>query len=107
MKKQIVTLSPTLRRLLLELETHCRADCCKAAAFGLSVESILRWLEGERVDRTAALLDEINKIHTAVQIAQLEVFIDSRDLYSSWKFVDFDLFWQDFATNVERAIEAR
>ena len=102
-----VTVSPALRRLLLECQTWCSADCCKAQAFSLRDGVIAGWLGSERVDRSAELADEIDRVGTNVREADDRVILAVRGLESGWSAVEFKAFWASFRAAYSSAVEGR
>lgn len=102
-----VLLSPTLRRLLVELQTWCTADCCKDGAFAISAAAICRWLDGERIDRTQQLLDEVAGVQSSLQAAGERITLDARGLESDWRGDVFREFWDRFAVALASAIADR
>lgn len=99
-----VSFSPTLRRLLFELQVWCSADCCKADAFRISEAAIRRWLEGERIDRAQDLTEEIAKIEDGLREAEGPVTLAVRDLASDWNLAAFQAFWEKFAAAFAAAV---
>jgi hypothetical protein len=102
-----VALSPALRRLLVELQTWCSADCCKGRAFGVSAAAVGRWLDGERIDRTRALAEEIVSVEGGLSEAGRRVALDARGLGSEWEAAEFRAFWERFALAFASAVAAR
>lgn len=101
-----VTLSPTLRRLMVELQTWCSPDCCKARAFSISAEAVGRWLDGERIDRTPELAEEIAIIEAGLRQIEGPIDLAARDLGSTWNGAEFKAFWQAFAEAFRSAFAA-
>ena len=102
-----VVLSPALRRLLLDLQTWCSADCCKGDAFGISEAPISRWLEGERIDRAREIAEEIAKIEGDLQQAEGRIVLAARGLESDWDKTAFRAFWERFAVAFTSAVSVR
>ena len=102
-----VVLSPALRRLLLDLQTWCTADCCKGDAFRISEAAISRWLEGERIDRTRELAKEIAEIEGCLQQAEGRIALAVRGLVSDWDKVAFRAFWESFVVAFTSAVSVR
>lgn len=98
-----VALSPTMRRLLVELQTWCSADCCKDKAFTVSAAAISRWLNGERVDRTQQLVEEVARVQADLQRTGDQVVLDARGLESDWPGDEFRAFWDRFAVALASA----
>lgn len=105
--KQTVVLSPVLRRLLHDFQTWCSADCCKARAFQFSEPGICDWLEGERLDRTHELVEEIAKIARGLQQAEGQIVLAGRGLESHWDVGEFRAFWESFTAVFTSALSVR
>jgi hypothetical protein len=102
-----VALSPALRRLLVELQTLCRADCCKERAFGISAAAVDRWLAGERINRTRELAEEVGRVGRDLPEVEERVTLTVRGLESNWDVAEFQAFWEQFAAAFASAIVAR
>ena len=89
----IVTTSPALRRLLLDCQEWCRADCCKERAFTITEVSIARWLRLERIDRSREVAEEIRQIGACLPRSHGWVFLAVRGVESDWRADDFRAFW--------------
>lgn len=103
----IVALSPTLRRLLVDIQTWCSADCCQDQAFDVSANAVGRWLDGERIDRTRELYEEVATIENDLPEEDGDVVLDARGLASGWKVTDFRSFWRRFKVAFASAVAAR
>lgn len=101
-----ISFSPTLRRLMLELQTQCTADCCKGSAFRVSDALVCRWLNGERIDRYDELAEEIEKIELIAASLQSKIRLSARHLESEWPLDEFRDFWRGFATAFRSAKSA-
>jgi hypothetical protein len=104
--KHIVAKSPALRRLLLDHQTWCTADCCKGQAFQFSVGSIERWLWLERDDPSREIAAEIEFIK-AESAGDSAIFLAIPDLESEWRADEFRAFWARFEQVFTLAVEAR
>jgi hypothetical protein len=99
--------SPTLRRMLIECQTWCTADCCKARAFSLTESTIGHWLGYERVDRTRELAEEIARLGAELGHARGQVVLSVRGLESTWGVEEFRAFWQDVEVAFSAAVARR
>jgi hypothetical protein len=86
----VVNVSPTLRRMLVECQSRCTADCCHALAFDL--RRIGPWLERERVDRTVELRAELDAISERAETLDASLRLSVRDLESTWTAPDWRRF---------------
>ena len=102
-----VELSSALRRMLHDRQIFCTPDCCKERAFEITEGTIARWLEGERIDRTRELAEEIGRIARDLRRCEGRIFLTARDLESGWDLDDFRAFWEHLETTFASAILAR
>jgi hypothetical protein len=102
-----VALSPTLRRLLFDCQTWCKADCCKAEAFRFTERILTRWLEFERIDRSREIAAEIARIESELQHGEGQVFLAARGLESTWDLNAFRAFWKHLEEVFNAAVNAR
>jgi hypothetical protein len=102
-----VTPSPTLRRLLLDHRIWCNPDCCKGEAFQITAGSIARWLEGERIDRSGELAEEIGCIKAGLPRSEGQIFLAARGMESGWSVGDFRAFWGCLEAAFALAVGAR
>jgi hypothetical protein len=102
-----VTMSPALRRLLLDHQSWCTADCCKERAFRFTEDSIARWLGFERIDRAREIVEEIAKVKADVQRTTGRIFMAARGLESDWVADDFKAFWGRLERAFTLAVESR
>jgi len=109
MKRDVhrVAVSPTLRRLLLDCQMWCSADCCKANAFELTESAVTRWLRLEHLDRSQEVAEEIGRVRSELQQAVGQIFLAARDLESTWDTEAFKAFWGRLEAAVNSAVEAR
>ena len=102
-----MTLSSALRRLLVELQTWCSADCCKGRAFSVSAAAVGRWLDGERIDRAREMAEEIARVGAGLSEAEERVALAARGLESGWAGAEFRAFWERFAQAFAAVVAAR
>ncbi len=94
---QTITVSPSLRRLLLDCATNCTVDCCKALAFDLTGPRLAQWLYSETNVSTDDLKAEIEELlESGSQISTNHIKFDVRDMYSTWRTTEFLNFIQEF-----------
>ena len=100
-----ISVSPTLRRLLSDCATICTVDCCRQDAFDLAGSRVEQWLESERIDRTAEIASEIERLLQSVLNENgAQVRIDDRDLMSTWKTADLRDFLEAFRQRFRLAV---
>jgi hypothetical protein len=102
-----VVVSSALRRLLLDHQIFCSADCCKARAFQFTENSIARWVDFEHILRTEEMVAEIRRIGAALQDVSGQIILDARGLQSEWDSGAFRAFWNRFEATFLRALDSR
>jgi hypothetical protein len=93
---QTIGLPSALHRLLYDHQFLCSAGCCKEDAFQFTQDSIARWLDSERCDRTQELEVEIARIAIDSQRLSERATLDARGLESVWSADEFHVFWRNF-----------
>jgi hypothetical protein len=102
-----VVISSSLRQLLIHCHTVCSVDCCRGSAFQISEAMIRRWLDLDRIDRSAELANEISRVRSLLTQQEGEVILVARDLESTWPVNEFKDFWNQLENSFLLAMRGR
>ena len=105
--KSSIKLSSELRRLLIHCEENCSADCCKDSAFEINERTLRTWFDSERIDRSHQILDELSDLIKFLQGRTEDIFIDARDLESTWKPKSLLTLFSKFLNKLEKTVSTQ
>jgi len=80
-----ITVSPALRRLLVDRLDQCSADCCHSLAFTISDFDVRLWYGNERIDRYDEITTELRELVSSIRDFEGKIDFDIREVESSWE----------------------